>query len=216
MKRPRTQTMAWEIGIFAAILLGANITLFLGAPAAALVFFPDLVAGGEWWRVLAHPFVHVSFYHLLLDATAFFILYTGLSHWKAPRRWAAFVGCAAGSLLVSIAASPQVAVRGLCGLSGIAHGLMAVWALDMMRQDSDKQTALLGLLCFIGIVGKSVLECATGGVLFASLHIGSVGSPIVASHAGGVLGGILAYLLGILPLRLPQRESGAIKLNIAS
>ena len=31
------------------------------------------VGGGQWWRLLTHPFVHVSAWHLLLDASIYIL-----------------------------------------------------------------------------------------------------------------------------------------------
>ncbi len=42
------------------------------------IFILSAVKHGQWWRLLTHPFVHVTWYHLLLDAGAFFILYADL------------------------------------------------------------------------------------------------------------------------------------------
>jgi membrane associated rhomboid family serine protease len=145
--------------------------------------------------VLTHPFAHVSAYHLLLDAAAFFILYASLDQ----RRWFKRVGCvaicAAGSLIAALLVDSRVAEIGLCGLSGVAHGLMAVTALEMAnRRGASDTQRWIGAACFVIIAGKSLLESWTGGVLFQSLHLGALGTPIVASHLGGVLGGVTAYL----------------------
>ena len=71
--------------LISALLLGLlNLPLLAGHSTAALAFQVDAVAGGEWWRILTHPFVHVSWYHLLLDGAAFLILYANL---LAEQRW---------------------------------------------------------------------------------------------------------------------------------
>src|SRR6187401_911250 len=120
-----------ELWFFTGLILLLNLPLLNGTWASAFAFHPDLVRQGEWWRVLTFPFVHVSIYHLLLDATAFFLLYSGLREPKRFNRLAFVVASALGSLLVSIFAAPQIYSVGLCGLSGIAHGLMAISALEM-------------------------------------------------------------------------------------
>jgi membrane associated rhomboid family serine protease len=50
-----------------AMLAGVSPSLF--------AYFPGAVQQGEWWRVLTHPFVHVSWYHLRLCVAAFFMAY---------------------------------------------------------------------------------------------------------------------------------------------
>jgi hypothetical protein len=49
----------------------------------------------------------------------------------------------------------------------------------------------------------SICEAVTGDVLFASWHLGSLGTPVAECHAGGVLGALLAWLF--LEGRNPHR-----------
>lgn len=46
-----------------------------------------------------------------------------------------------------------------------------------------------------GLLLKVAWELAIGTVFLQQLHLGDIGQPIVATHAGGVLGGLLGYLL---------------------
>lgn len=68
-----------EILVFATLLIVFSGAMLFGSAIGTTIFQPEAVRGGEWWRVLTHPFVHVTWYHLLLDASAFFLLYNGLS-----------------------------------------------------------------------------------------------------------------------------------------
>ncbi|MDD2461398.1 MAG: rhomboid family intramembrane serine protease [Kiritimatiellia bacterium] len=82
----------------------------------------------RWWRLLTASFVHVSAYHLALDAGAFLLLYHTLHEPSRPGRLLAVAACAAGSLAASLL---TLAPDGsLCGLSGVGHGLLAVSALS--------------------------------------------------------------------------------------
>src|SRR5712671_432519 len=73
----------WELSAITLLLVVLNWPLLYGTCNQALVFLPAPVRNGEWWRVLAHPFVHVTWYHLLLDGSAFLLLYKDLrqQHW---------------------------------------------------------------------------------------------------------------------------------------
>src|SRR5215207_6893134 len=75
-----------ELGFFAFILVLLNWPMLHGACNLAMVFLPGAVRAGEWWRVFTHPFVHVTWYHLLLDGAAFFLLYNELKTHPAFRR----------------------------------------------------------------------------------------------------------------------------------
>ena len=185
-----------ELGCFALLLALFNLPLVFGGYAAAWFrFHPELVRAGEWWRVLTHPLAHVSGYHFVLDAAAFLLAYTELNDRRRGERLGLVAAAGAGSLLVAWGFSPVVLTGGLCGLSGIAHGLSAVVGFEMLRKQDDLWLRGAGLLCFAAVVGKSVLEAVAGQVMFASWHFGSLGTPVAVSHAGGVLGALVALLL---------------------
>jgi rhomboid family GlyGly-CTERM serine protease len=181
-----------ELLFFAVILAIANAPLFGGAWRQQLVFFPDSIASGEWWRVGTHPFVHVSWYHLLLDGAAFLMLYAELGHWTTIRRLTAVAASAAGSLAAANL-SPNIALVGFCGLSGAAHGLMAISAIEMI-QGRSKQGQHAGWLMFSIVILKALIEAVTGKIAFGFLYFGLVGVPIAACHAGGVIGGLLSAI----------------------
>lgn len=163
----------------------------LGSGTWAL-FLPAAVGDGQWWRVVTHPFVHVTWYHLLLDAGAFFLLYDGLEEKRMARKLLLLPICAAGGLLAALAFSPLIDTAGLCGLSGTAHGLMAFSGLEMMRTPGRRGT---GAAFFTLVTVKSLYELATGRVFFDFLHMGLCGAPVAACHFGGVAGGTAACVL---------------------
>jgi rhomboid family GlyGly-CTERM serine protease len=181
-----------EIRFWLALLALVNLSLLLSnTPATNLAFDPSAVTGGEWWRIFSWPFVHVSRYHLLIDGTAFMLLYNGLEERQAVKRVLLVIGATTGSLLLPIAIAPQIQHLGLCGLSGIAHGLAAISALEMLRHKSQKK---LGNTLLIGLLLKIVWELWSGTAFLQGFHLGDIGQPIVATHAGGVIGGILGYM----------------------
>jgi len=184
-----------EMGSIGLILLLLNWPLLHGACNSAMIFLPSPVRQGEWWRLLTHPFVHVTWFHLLLDGAAFFLLYHDLAEHHWTKRFAWVFASAAGSLLVSLWADPMISAKGLCGLSGIAHGLMGASALDLMAHARDKTVFRIGLGCFAVLFIKCLIEVLTGKMLFTFLYFGMVGDPVAVTHAGGLLGGIVASLV---------------------
>ncbi|MBN2164217.1 MAG: rhombosortase [Pontiellaceae bacterium] len=181
-----------ELWVFTIILLAVNSPLLFGRVCDPLIFRPEAWIAGEWWRAVTFPFVHVSLYHLLLDSSAFLYLYHGLGRMSFTRRGAIAAGCTFGSLIASLAFSSLNG--GLCGLSGIAHGLMAVSGLELAFS-ADHGLRRTGWMCLAIIIGKSLFELLTGQVLFAFLHLGSVGAPVAATHFGGVAGGLASFAL---------------------
>ena len=182
-----------ELWIFIALIAIFSGPTLWGSSCRSMAFKADAVAHGEWWRILTHPFVHVTWYHLLLDATAFLTLYAGLLDQSLPRRLTFVVGGGAGSLLLSCCAFTS-SQQTLCGLSGIAHGLMAVSALEM-ADSNDLALKRLGWTSFGLVIGKAAFEAATGKMFFACLGFGMLGDPVAVSHAGGVIGSLSVLLL---------------------
>ena len=195
-----------EFVFLASMLILLNFGLWRGMPNTRLIFLPDLVAAGEWWRLLTHPLIHVSPYHLLLDGLAFLLLYANLKASRFMQRAGYVAACGAGALVLSGLSSSVVPVAGLCGLSGIAHGLMAITGLEMMRERSNYR---IGGVVLAIVLLKSFWEMVSGNVLFSSQHLGAVGLPVVESHAGGVIGGIVGYgLLNTHRFRNRSRNGG--------
>lgn len=180
-----------DIVIFWGLLAVANSHLVGFNLTSWMIFLPDALTSGQWWRFVTYHFVHVSWYHLFLDAGAFFLLYSGLEEKRLLRKILYVIVCGATSLTAALIFSPLIYTQGLCGLSGIAHGLMAVSALEMMGQ---KENFRIGLLSLAIVVLKSIYEAIVGDVFFAFLHFGLCGTPLAVCHAGGVLGGILVFL----------------------
>jgi rhomboid family GlyGly-CTERM serine protease len=171
-------------------LLAVNWPLLVGGINTDLIFFPQAVVQGQWWRVLTYPLVHLSWYHFLLDGGAFLLLFHSLEDQKLRHRLAYVAGAGICSLCLALVLEPSIAQRGLCGLSGIAHGLMAVTGLEMMAADRYR---FPGLLTLLAVVIKSAWELWTGQVFFADMHFGDYGTPLLACHGGGVLGALLVY-----------------------
>jgi len=191
---------------FIIILIVCNLHLFFGTSISPLIFNKKLVADGEWWRIITHPFVHVSWYHLLLDSTAVALLWHEINLHSFLKKLFVAVSAAAGSLLTALLFSPFIAQSGYCGLSGLAHGLMfflgLLWlreSLAMGRQTRGKLVkSAAGILFILAGGGKSIVEVVTGSVIFAQLHMGDLGVPIVHAHLGGVLGSFAAFIFLML------------------
>ncbi len=182
-----------ELSFWLLLLIVCNHSLWNGQVAEQFIFVPDLVKGGEWSRTFLSTFTHVSKYHLLLDATAFLLLWNGLEEKRFWGRWVYFVGCWAGSIIVPLALSTQVYERGICGLSGVAHGLFAITALEMLFYRETKEARTVGRYLFVAVLAKVFWELIPGANLMSRLHLGDVGVPIVTSHLGGIVGGCIAF-----------------------
>ena len=178
-----------ELFIFAAIIVLCNLHLFTNSFPENTALFPENLFAGEWWRIFTHYFAHLSWYHLLIDAGAFLILFFSI---EKKTRHLYFAACALGSLVTPLIFSDIIYSNGLCGLSGIAHGLMVVAALEMTKTN---QTKFLGLLAFSIVILKTTIELTFSPSVLSFLHVGDVGIPIAECHAGGIIGGITIFMV---------------------
>ena len=180
---------------FLIIIAVFNVHLIQKGFDRSLIFIPGDFKDGQWWRLFTHPFVHLSLYHLLLDAGAFFTLYLGLREHTVFKKILYVIGCGFSSLVAALIFSPDIYTKGLCGLSGIAHGLMAVSALEMMQEKNHGRAGLISLSI---VVGKCIYEMISGQAVFLFMHMGLCGTPLVACHAGGVAGGVILFVFFML------------------
>jgi len=177
------------------VLLGLNLHLFTGSIPGTFIYSQHEVLAGEWWRIITHPFVHVSWYHLLLDTSAVVILWQMLSSRSPLQRLLAASTCSILSLVFALLFSPYISQTGYCGLSGVAHGLVTLFALSCCSAPKrDALQSAVGLILFLAIAAKSGLEVHHRRVIFTSLHLGELGQPIVHAHLGGVVGGMVSWL----------------------
>ncbi len=185
-----------EILVYAVVIGLLNAPLIWGGFAESMILLPDKVIGGEWWRVLSHPFVHVSWYHLLLDGAAFFLLYSQLGRVGFIRRTVYVFGSALGGMAAAMLSLPGSGAYGYCGLSGLGHGLMAVCSLELIFGDeAGSGSRRAGMISLAMVAGKSVLEAVSGRMFLGFLHPDLLGIPIAAAHLGGVSAGCITWLL---------------------
>ena len=175
--------------LFGGLLVATNAGLVSGTPKVDWTLVPSAVHQGQWWRLVLHPWVHVSAYHLLLDASAFLCLFFMLDRTRSGERWGILAAAWAGQLLAVWWGEPRLEALGLCGLSGIGHGLFAAVCVQWRRQP-DLRTA--GTVLLLGLIAKTIWETLTGQVLLSAWHAGPVGNPLTLCHAGGVLAGVAA------------------------
>jgi membrane associated rhomboid family serine protease len=187
------RALRWEISLFVVLLVAFNVPLLLGNSSTRFAFHPGTVWAGEWWRLLTYPWVHVSWYHLALDATAFLLAYAELGNWRVRERLGCVAAAAMGSVLTALGWSPLVYLHGLAGLSGIAHGLTAVASLQAATRERSRLLQGVGWVGFAATIVKCLIEVSTGQVMFASWHLGWLGTPIAGAHLGGVLGALLVW-----------------------
>jgi len=195
-------SLRFELAAFAALLAVLNIPLLAGGSPGRFNLDPAALAAGEWWRWLTFPWAHVSPYHLLVDAAAFLTLWAGLRAPLSTRcRHLALTAFFSGA--VPLLLDRRVQELGLGGLSGVAHGLMLLAALEAAARP-EKEKRALGVLYFAVVLCKTLFEQFSGQVLFAQLHPGSIGTPIPACHLGGLIGALASAAISLFAKKIPR------------
>lgn len=179
---------------FILLLALCNRHLLGGAAPLGLIYRAEAVVQGELYRLLSHAFVHVSWYHLLLDAAAVVLLWAALARVPPLLRLLCAGICVLTSIMAVACFSPLVEEVGFCGLSGVAHGLMALTGLIELK-GAKQRRPVLGALFLVLSLGKGLYEVVAGDVLLIGFHGGELGIPLVHSHLGGALGGVLSYVV---------------------
>ena len=166
------------------------------------IFFISDLANGRFYTLFTYAWIHVSWYHLLIDCAAFLMLLYSLQVRSFPKKIFYVTVCMISSALTTLL-NPQISSLGLCGLSGTAHGLSIICAMEYLQQ---KETHTVGVVLIIITIAKTVYEIYTGRMLFMQWHLGYIGNPIIWSHVGGTFGGWLSYCLLKLKVFSPRTK----------
>ena len=189
-----------ESAAFLLLLAILNLPGLIDPSAVAL--FPGALFHGEIWRWFTYPWAHISIYHLILDAAAFFFLYDMLRG-NAPVRLFHLLSCIFFSGLFPVLLDPRLESIGLRGLSGVSHGLMMIVALQSLSSKVKHERAV-GVIVLAGVVAKCLIEVLAGTIVFASWHLGNVGLPVPTCHLGGAIGAVLSFWIAT---SLPRGQS---------
>jgi membrane associated rhomboid family serine protease len=184
----------WDALFLVVILAAINGPLFTGGNTDFWALYPQAVAHGQWWRVVTNDFAHNNLVHLSVVGLLFWIVYLGLVERRPLIRLAYVFLSAAGSNLAAMLFASTAATTGMCGLSGVLHGLLGIWGLERLTSPrySPAWRAVGGAVLSL-TAGKLLFEQMSGWSLYALLHLDGMGAPAVSCHLGGLLAGVLAF-----------------------
>jgi rhomboid family GlyGly-CTERM serine protease len=177
----------WAFLAICAVLVALES---LGDDARLLLRYErDLVAHGEWWRLITGHLVHLGWTHLALNVMGLALMWALFYPDYSLRGWALILACS----LVAIDAAfffIERDVRWYVGLSGILHGVMAAGTIAYVRRREPGAWILVPFLA-----AKLAYEQLVGTMPYS---LDSAGGPVVVdAHLYGVLGAII----GVLALR---------------
>lgn len=146
----RTLLVVLALVFVGEILLGGSTRLDVLVRMGALE--PNLVANGQYWRVLTCAFLHVGLFHLLLNSWALYQLGSLFEIWMGSLPTAAvYFGSALGGSLASLTFTRSISA----GASGAVFGLLgALIAVLLRRRDRLRPQArslLIQLSIWAGI-----------------------------------------------------------------
>jgi len=152
-----------------------------------LIYNRNLVAAGEYWRLISGHFFHSNGNHFMLNASAVVLLWALHGQYYNHKNYLlvfilSAMTCSLGIYWWSLNIGLYV------GLSGVLHGFF-VWGALMDIKQQEKT----GYLLLIGVVAKIIHEQVYGASAEVEILIGT--NVATDAHLYGAIGGFLAYLL---------------------
>jgi membrane associated rhomboid family serine protease len=202
--------IALNVGIFVltAVQAGSGMQLDGSAWFAQGSLLPELVASGEWWRLLTSGFLHLSLPHVAINMLSLYFLGLPLERILGRGRFVVvyLLALLGGSAAVMLFSDP---LGQTAGASGAIFGLMGALVVTFRRLRYDPRQ-LLGIVAL-----NLVISFSLSGISWQA-HLGGL---VVGAAAGAVMVypprqvrqrwqvwgsvGILAALILVFALRLP-------------
>jgi len=162
-------------------LAGPQLTQILRYDRAA-------VAAGEWWRLLSGNFVHLGYWHLLLNILSLVLLVLLCPERLSPLEWVRrLVVIGVGMSLCLYFLVPSLATY--VGLSGLIYGL---FVLGFLRQALVRDE--IAIACLVFLAARITWELVMGAPDSETELIG--GGVVAESHLYGICSA-LAYALAV-------------------
>jgi len=145
----------------------------------------QLIASGQWYRVISANFVHLNNSHLLMNVLGVVMVMVFFSNHLKKRQWIGLI--VVSSLFVSIGLmlfNPEI--HRYVGLSGVLHGLFIAGAMAEI-----KRFPLSGWLLLAVLLAKLAWEQLVGAMPGSESMI--KGHVVVDSHFYGAIAGFVFY-----------------------
>lgn len=162
-------------------------------------FNRELIADGQYWRLLTGHFLHTNGWHLLLNVAGLLLLSQLFGQYYSHAGIIAFsfINCGAVGLLLYFF-TPDIFYY--VGLSGFLHGLFVIGCLEEISRGIR-----FGYLLLLGIGAKIIHEQVVGSPAEISELIGA--SVAVDAHLYGALTALPIYGCYLLFANFSEQEA---------
>ena len=210
------------------ILLGLNVLLFLLMELAGGSKNPDVLLNfgasygpyfhrGEYWRAVMPMFLHIGFWHLLINGYALYLLGQILERVHGYGRFSLiYVGCGIGSALLSMTVSANVAAGASGAIFGVA-GAMVATAFLHRELVSPRWARAFGVGIIPFIILNLILGYAIPGIdnwghlggLGTGLALGALIPPPVVNWFPGAVVEKPSQAMTVIPVLVVALAMGA-------
>ena len=179
-------------GLFAILLCLQGLDFLTGGAAQRLLenrFV--LTAGGQWGRLFTAQFIHLDWFHVILDVICIALLWAMLiplcSQWRIL---VCFVVSGTVAQAFALGAWSLGLTQGtsLVGSSDALHGLIYLYLRQLYEDATNRRDRVWALSGVAMLLVSTLYTCATGTMIFA---------PMLKSPGYNHLGGILVFVLAV-------------------
>jgi membrane associated rhomboid family serine protease len=202
--------IAVNLAFFAVTALQARSPMYPGNSSLFLQgsLLPDLVATGEWWRVVTSGFLHVDLIHLFVNMMSLYFLGLPLERILGRVRFGVVYGLSllGGSAAVMMFSDP---LGPTAGASGAIFGLMGALLITVrrLRFDARQLVVILAVNLFISFQLPSISWQAHLGGLVIGAVVGAlmVSPPREQRQRWQLFGslGVGVLLIAVIAVRIP-------------
>ena len=180
--------------VFFLTLVIVNYQLFFSSSNQQYYLNMQSVKEGMIWQIFTHPLAHLSIYHLATDLIVFILLFTELNELKNISKYKIILTCWVFSSFAAIISLPHYSVSTFGGLSGINYGMLTYICIsNIYQKENSTYIKFSSIATLFILIIKQILESSFQNSFFQDFHLGYVGTPIIESHAGGILAAIIYY-----------------------
>lgn len=174
-RQPRITYGLIAVNVLVFVIVAAQARSLANFNASSVfsesLLWPWGVAQGDWWRLIASGFLHLSITHIVLNMLALYFIGLGLERVLGTWRYLAlyFLSLLGGSAGVMLFTAPNAAAA---GASGAIFGLMGALLVTLKRLKLDMRQA--GIIIAINVIATFTIPGISWQAHLGGLVIGAL------------------------------------------